>query len=133
MNKTQYAELYVEASADLARLEAETENIRQLCNYLRTKAGDAANNNDSLHVRPVTPTKIRRFADFKQIDAAKIVLSEASEPLKTREIAKRVMDGGFPSQDLANLKTSLFTTMTRKADVFKKAGPGLWTLQVSET
>jgi hypothetical protein len=126
MNKNKYTELYSEALADLQRLEAETDNMRRLCSYLQKKAGPRGNDN----APPASP-KSRRFADSKQIDAAKVVLSEASEPLKTREIAKRLIDGGFPSDDLPKLKTSLFTTMTRKTDVFKKVGAGLWTLQVS--
>jgi 16S rRNA U1498 N3-methylase RsmE len=130
MDNKQYADLYLDVSAELERLEADVENKRRLRDYLREKAEQCGNNTPPGR-SPRTPGS-RRFAKSKQIDAAKVVLSEASEPLKTREIAKRLIDGGFPSDDLPKLKTSLFTTMTRKEGIFEKAGPGLWKLKAIE-
>ncbi len=124
MNVTQYTQLYREARADLANLEQEVTRLRAVCEYLQLKAGaDTA-----------SPTSQPRgvagpFARMRQVDAARQVLRDATSPLKTSEIAKRLIAGGFPATDEARLKTSLFTTMTRKGEMFAKTGPGRWTLK----
>lgn len=70
----------------------------------------------------------RRFANMRQIDAAEQILSEAGRPMKTGEISKALLEGGFHQRDSKKLTTSLFTSLTRKPEVFRKAGTGLWDL-----
>jgi hypothetical protein len=130
MNVASYGQIHADVTEDIARLEAELADLRSLRKYLENKAKlDGRKTGDLKHN---DLPKSNRFANAKQIDAAAIILREASEPLKTREIVRRLVAGGFPATDLARLKTSLFTTMTRKDTVFAKAGAGLWKLKESQ-
>ena len=130
MNANQYADLFAEVTADVERLEAELAQVQAVRKYLENKV-EKNGSGVSDHSSERAP-RSRPFAGMKQIGAAAIVLQDAKQPLKTREIAKRLIDGGFPAKDIARLKTSLFTTMTRKPEVFKKAGVGLWALAKTE-
>jgi hypothetical protein len=87
---------------------------------------------------PVTPRAIhaapnQRFATMRQIDAAAQILKESGQPLKTAAIVQEMVDGGFPQQDVSKLRTSLFTSLTRKPEVFEKVGTGLWGLKATQS
>ena len=71
----------------------------------------------------------RRFAVMRQIEAAAKILEESGKPLKTAAIIEKMIAGGFPQQDVKKLRTSLFTSLSRKPDMFVKAGSGLWGLK----
>jgi len=136
VNAEQHARFYEEVQADIARLEAELEELRAVANYHRLKAG-LGNATSGRAETTIAAAEERTsdakpgsgpFSSIKQVRAAEIVLRESSKPLRTSEIARRLIEGGYPALDAARLKTSLFTTMTRKKDVFVKAGVGLWTV-----
>jgi hypothetical protein len=131
MTAVQYSNLHVEVTADISRLETELVQLRAVQEYLAAKIGNEANEHSDRSGE--VGSRSDRFVGMKQIGAAQIVLREAKRPLKTREIAKRLIDGGFHADDMARLKTSLFTTMKRKPDVFAKAGAGLWALTKTES
>jgi hypothetical protein len=126
MKANKYAELLPEVAADLEKLEKDVEGLRALYKFLRKKAGLI--DRERLEAPVANGSEARPLVGMKQIEAAVMVLRQAGQPLKTRDIARRMIDSGFPSDDPARLKTSLFTTMTRRTDMFAKAGPGLWTL-----
>ena len=131
MNAEQHAMFYDEVQADIARLETELTELKAVAQYHHLKAEMAA---DKVAEKSTKKTGIARvrvgpYVSMKQVEAAESVLRESPEPLRTREIAERLMNGGFPAKDIARLKTSIFTTMTRKTDVFEKAGAGLWKLK----
>ena len=65
---------------------------------------------------------------MKQIVGCEEVLRAAGEPLNTKTIAQRMIDGGFATKNLKKLIGSLFTGMTRRPDTFEKAGPTMWKL-----
>ncbi|MGD0897929.1 MAG: HTH domain-containing protein [Thermoguttaceae bacterium] len=126
MKANKYGELLQEVAADLEKLEKDVEGLRALYKFLRKKAGLVER--ERLGPPIANGSEAKPLAGVKQIEAAVMVLREAGQPLKTRDVARGMIEGGFPSNDPARLKTSLFTTMTRRTDMFAKAGPGLWTL-----
>jgi len=134
MDAEQHARFYEEIKADIAELEQKLDELRAVANYHAIKsrishpAGAVSAAESMAATRPGSQSVSNRYAGMRQIQAAEALLLEAREPLRTAEIAKRLIAGGFPAKDPARLKTSLFTSMTRKHATFRKAGPGLWTL-----
>ena len=131
MNTGQHAQFYEEVRADIAELEAKIAELRPVAKYHQDKAGSALRNNiqKTDENQPESAIKDNCYSGMKQADAVIRILSNVKEPLRTREIAQQLIDGGYPSENIARLKTSIFTTMTRKADIFTKAGPGQWKLK----
>ena len=138
MDAEQHVRFYEEVKADIAELEQKLKELRAVANYHAIKARisrpeeGAGATHSMVGTRSGSQRPSNRYAGMRQIQAAKALLLVAGEPLRTAEIARRLIAGGFPAKDPAKLKTSLFTSMTRKQETFRKAGPGLWTL-VSES
>lgn len=123
MNPEQHAEFYQEVLTDIAMCEKQLDELRAIAQYHAAKAGISGDS------KPPKPSrKAVRFAKIHQIKAVETILREAGEPLRTAEIVSRMKAGGFPGKDPARVKMSIFTSMTRKIDIFKKTGPGMWSL-----
>ena len=67
-------------------------------------------------------------AGLKLYEAAAQILRKIGRPLKTPEIVAYLKALGIGA-DAVNLQTATFTAMTRKPEMFEKAGPGLWQLK----
>lgn len=63
-----------------------------------------------------------------QGDIAAEILRDYGRPMRASEIAHVMINQGAADADRRKLRNSIFTTMTRKADVFQKVGTGMWTL-----
>ena len=137
MNATQHAECYSEVQADITRLESELAELRSVARWHFSKANgnrpdspDGGNNNAELV--PRQKTRITGpYTHMKQIRAAEEVLRKVGEPLGTKIIAQKMIEGGFVAKNLKKLIGSVFTGMTRRPNTFAKVGPGMWTIKVN--
>ncbi len=124
----EHAAVLVEVQADIAATETRLTELRLVANYHREKAGNAGETLSPDSVVITSATKNGHLASMTQADAAETVLREAGKPLRTAAIVQRMAEGGFPMADPKRLKMSIFTTMSRKKDRFRKASKGIWKL-----
>jgi hypothetical protein len=137
MNATQHAECYNEVQADITRLESELVELRAVAKWHISKANGnvpASNDHaDDLELEPRQKTRISGpYTHMKQIVACEEVLRATGEPMPTKVIAEKMIEGGFMAKNLKKLIGSVFTGMTRRPDTFEKAGPGMWKLKEAQ-
>lgn len=65
-----------------------------------------------------------------QKEAAALVLKEAGEPLRTKEIVMRMVRGGYypDAPERKQLENAVFSVMRRHDEIFAKISPGIWGL-----
>ncbi len=141
MDTKQHKAAYEEVQRDIEEMERQLDKLRTVALYHKIKAGvgsvqvvayPATITASPPTIAPMEST-LGRFANgIPQSKAAKIVLEEAGRPLKTEEIARRMMREGYHTADIKALKGALFTTMSRQKHTFAKAGRGIWTLQETD-
>jgi len=61
-------------------------------------------------------------------EAAAIVVQRMGGAVKTRQIVDALRAAKYGGE-MKNLQSAVFTAMTRKPEIFKKAGPGEWTVR----
>lgn len=139
MNTLQHAECYTEVQADIARLEHELDELRSVAKWHLSKSSPSDISTDDSSIGPKRERLQRNllkgpYTNMKQIKAAEDVLhAAAGEPLNTKVIAEKLIEGGYAAKSLKKLIGSLFTGMTRRPNTFAKAGPGMWKLIETNT
>ncbi len=71
-----------------------------------------------------------QFEGMKIWEAARAFLEQAKGPQSASQIATCLINGGISSR-ARHLDSNLYTLLANKPEIFRKAGPGLWTLQKS--
>jgi len=127
MDAKQHLAAYKEVKQEIEALERQLTELRTVATYHRIKG--------RLHLRSAhqtrpagATTQPERFTNMSQSEAAKVLLEEAGQPLRTGEIARRMVRGGYPGGDPKKLKSSLYTTMVRQKHTFDRVGPGTWAI-----
>ena len=134
-------ELLEKINLDIQRLEIELAEAKAAASYIsrtmnrspRKQAPKKSSKKPAKSSMPLSAdsTQVdlsKPLSELTQYEAAATVLKNAGKSLKTGEIADAMIAGGFPQTDRKKLSISLFTSMTRKSEIFKKAGSGSWKL-----
>lgn len=116
--------------ADLARLRSEVEELARIESYLLERPRLTEANARSLSESPQ-----RRISPFSETTADIIatVMREIGAPMRAPEIAGRMLESRRVSpRELKQLSAVVFTTLSRRPDLFEKSSPGMWTLKAAE-
>ena len=113
-----------EIEAEIAALERNIDELRAVAKYHKDRMDKAAPK--AVFARPITRETRALHRDMKQIDAAEIVLKEAGKPLKTGEIVERLEARGYPIPDAKKTRVSLYTSLLRRSDRFRRVAVGTW-------
>jgi hypothetical protein len=129
MNTEQRQALLADVMGDIARHEAELESLRRIANYLTIAADLPASKSTNVHA-PAVSNRQRFDENITQVRAAEIVLRDAGKghTMSAKEIARAIVDRGYPREADATFAMSLFSAMSRRIDIFAKDRPGQWTL-----
>ena len=120
-----------ELRQQLVDMEQKAEELRAVIGFLTQAQSAGASENASSGAITVTRQPVMLDPDLEGLstpEAARLILQEAGEPLRTAEIAGALEARGY-GQELSNLQNSVFTSMTRRDDIFVKVDRGVWALR----
>ena len=124
MTSEYHAAFLADVRRHIADVEAKLAELRTVEHYLVSHP----DHDEAIESNQIEERKLP-IANFTQIDAAVAILRAAGgRPLKTPAIVRKMIQSGYPASDSRKLKLSVFSAMSRRTDLFRKAGPGLWTL-----
>lgn len=134
MDQSVHKAILAEITPEIAELEQKLAELKATANYHAAKLtpppATHANNNGALHLREPEEHRVTgRFLRSTQVEAASTILREADKPLRAAEIAQTMLQHGFPTKDATKLRNGVFTTMTRRKDLFHKLEAGLWAIR----
>lgn len=126
------SDLLAEVRRDIGALQAKIDQLRSVEAYLADKIGDinrSAANGAARYEQMNSERDQRRFSKMGQRQAAIAVMKEVGQPMRSGDVARAMMSGGYPYKlGVGKLSNSLFTSFTRGPGVFQKVGPGTWAL-----
>jgi hypothetical protein len=141
MNADLHREFLREIQQEMAGLSEKLRQLRSVADYHASKLGISIPAADEMssplpplatngHKRPATVGIVaNRFKSASQREAAETIIREAGRPMRCGEIARTMVEFGYPRPDkMSKLTNSLFTSMTRDTKRFRKAGTGLFGL-----
>jgi hypothetical protein len=135
MHADSHREFLKEVEADI---ELYTEKLRELqavrsyhASKLSGKPDRSVNGSNGVAVSGTGPST-QQFKNSNQREAAAMILANSRQPMRAREIARVMLEGGYPKQEISKLSNALFTTMTRDPKRFRKVSAGLWGLVEQE-
>lgn len=120
-----------EVRAQIASLQAELNKLAAVESYLGDMVAEKPDEPRSL---PVSASRGRRgrFQNLLKWEAVKTVLEEANRPLKIGEIIDTLSAEGYGTDIKRNVQhNSIYTTMTRKPEMFVKNNNAEWSVVVS--
>lgn len=117
------AEMLADVQREIAALESQLSELRTVERYLGRHSLRGANSGENGKSQA-----IRVAADLNQADAAALIIREAGNPLKTGIIANRMIERGLSDVPAKQLTLSIYSTMSRKPEIFKRVAPGTWDL-----
>lgn len=113
------AEIKAEYELKLRQIDAVAEGIEDIIGMSEVRALAQAAHAENVNAgQPYREHTIR--------EAARACLEAEGSPLKTRELADRILKGGFPS-DAVNFMTTVYGTLARVTDEFA-VEDGWWSL-----
>jgi hypothetical protein len=130
---TEQNSLLADVQQEIATLEARLSELRTVERWLASKSAKAAAAvvENGVPVRSEPHAAAVKESPYRRLtvrQAALDVLRKAGKPLKTRSITEALLAGGYQTTNVDTMNTTVFSTLDREADLFKKVGPGLWAL-----
>jgi hypothetical protein len=135
MDTNSHREFLREVERDIATLTEKLRELRAVADYHSRKLGIAPAtagaisgvNSNGHAAEPIRTFAPDRFKRMSQREAAALIIREAGHALRAGDIARTMVEYGYPRpQKMGQLTNSLFTSMTRDTDRFVKIGPGQW-------
>jgi hypothetical protein len=74
-----------------------------------------------------------RFEGMSQPEVARQILLENGTPMRAPDVVAKMVEAGYPCDNRTRLKNNMFTSMTRRDDLFEKVESGLWALKAWAT
>ncbi len=132
MNQESHEQVLAEVRQEIGDLEGRIRRLRAVEEYLVEKTGGPNGEAAPVVQTPTTERPAehgqRPYAEMPAHEAAVAVLRQTGKPLSTRDIAARMLAGGFRTKSPKRLRNSVFGVMDLKKNVFYKAGVGMWGL-----
>lgn len=134
MDPALHSQAFSEVQAELAALKQQIALLESVAAYHQARSGalnghhSKAIASQSAHSSTSSDSR-KEFVDMGQREAAIAVMRRHAKPMRTGDVARAMIAGGFPwHRTHANLSNSLFTSFSRGPTIFSKVSKGLWVL-----
>jgi hypothetical protein len=122
--------ILADVESDIQSLEAELSELRRLAAYLSREPHAASNHTASVAIESADSN---RFAESPTLaDAIQTILRDnGNRPMRAKEIGAFLTGGGYQraSSDERAFANTVFSSMSRRPDLFSKLGRGRWVLR----
>jgi len=125
MDLTNYKAMLADAVADVERLSSALEDAKSVVRFCQRRIEELTQM--TLPLPLAHSDQVLNLSDKSVPDAAMAVIRAAGRPLRAKEIAERMVAGGFEARE--SLPITVTTAIRRRDDLFRKVDRGLFALR----